>query len=124
MPFKSEAQRRWMYANEPEMAKRWEKETPKGKKLPEKVKTAFWTGFEKAAQDGFGDGGSGFTGTGKGSLGTSNEGRPTAQGNVSDDELAPQATKEFRDRERGPKEYGIFDMGQDIEDENIPHILK
>lgn len=36
MPFKSQAQRRWMYANEPEMAKRWEKHTPKGKKLPEK----------------------------------------------------------------------------------------
>ena len=26
MPFKSEKQRRWMHANEPEMAKRWEKE--------------------------------------------------------------------------------------------------
>jgi hypothetical protein len=37
MPFKSKDQREWMYANKPEMAKRWEKETPKGKKLPEKV---------------------------------------------------------------------------------------
>ena len=37
MPFKSQSQRGWMYANEPEMAKRWEKETPKGKKLPVKV---------------------------------------------------------------------------------------
>ena len=26
MPFKSEKQRKWMYANEPEMAKKWEKE--------------------------------------------------------------------------------------------------
>ena len=26
MPFKSEAQRRWMHANRPEMAKRWEAE--------------------------------------------------------------------------------------------------
>lgn len=26
MPFKSEKQRRWMWANEPEMAKRWSKE--------------------------------------------------------------------------------------------------
>jgi hypothetical protein len=26
-----------MYANHPEMAKRWEKETPKGKRLPEKA---------------------------------------------------------------------------------------
>jgi hypothetical protein len=37
MPFKSKAQRGWMYANEPQMAKRWEKETPKGKKLPTRV---------------------------------------------------------------------------------------
>lgn len=37
MPFKSKAQRGWMYANEPKMAKRWEKETPKGKKLPARV---------------------------------------------------------------------------------------
>jgi len=37
MPFKSAAQRAWMYANEPEMAKKWQKHTPKGKKLPRKV---------------------------------------------------------------------------------------
>lgn len=37
MPFKSEAQRRWMYANHPDMAKKWEDHTPKGKKLPEHV---------------------------------------------------------------------------------------
>lgn len=36
MPFASSAQRKWMHANEPEMAKRWEKHTPKGKKLPKK----------------------------------------------------------------------------------------
>ena len=35
--FKSDAQRRWMYANEPEMAEEWQEETPKGKDLPEKV---------------------------------------------------------------------------------------
>jgi hypothetical protein len=29
MPFKSEKQRRWMYANEPEMAEKWEKEEEK-----------------------------------------------------------------------------------------------
>ena len=39
MPFKSKAQRRWMYANNPEMAERWSKETPQGAKLPEKVKS-------------------------------------------------------------------------------------
>lgn len=37
MPFKSEAQRRFMYSQHPEMAKRWQEHTPKGTKLPEKV---------------------------------------------------------------------------------------
>jgi hypothetical protein len=39
MPFKSKAQERWMYANDPKMAKRWSKETPEGAKLPERVKS-------------------------------------------------------------------------------------
>ena len=38
MPFKSQAQRKFMYAKHPEMAKEWEEKTPKGKKLPKKVK--------------------------------------------------------------------------------------
>jgi len=38
MPFKSQAQRAFMYAKHPEMAKEWESKTPKGKKLPPKVK--------------------------------------------------------------------------------------
>jgi len=38
MPFKSEAQRRYLYANEPKIAKRWEKETPRNAKLPERAK--------------------------------------------------------------------------------------
>lgn len=38
MPFKSQAQRKWMYANDPKMAEEWEEHTPKGKKLPRKVK--------------------------------------------------------------------------------------
>jgi hypothetical protein len=37
MPFKSEAQRKWMYANDPKMAAKWEAHTPE-KKLPKKVK--------------------------------------------------------------------------------------
>jgi len=37
MPFKSQAQRRYMYKNLPEIAERWEKETPKGKKLPTRI---------------------------------------------------------------------------------------
>lgn len=40
MPLQSESQRRWMWAKKPEMAKRWEKETPPGK-LPEKKKPGF-----------------------------------------------------------------------------------
>lgn len=40
MPFKSKAQQRYLYANEPKVAKRYASETPKGayKNLPEKVK--------------------------------------------------------------------------------------
>tara|TARA_R110001592_G_scaffold211857_1_gene463915 strand:+ start:12266 stop:12436 length:171 start_codon:yes stop_codon:yes gene_type:complete len=37
MPFKSQAQRRYMYKNLPEIAARWEKETPKGTNLPVRV---------------------------------------------------------------------------------------
>lgn len=35
-PFKSEAQRKYLWKNKPEMAKKWEKETP-NKKLPKHV---------------------------------------------------------------------------------------
>lgn len=38
MPFKSKAQQRFMFANNPKMAKRWAKETPNMTKLPEKLK--------------------------------------------------------------------------------------
>ena len=38
MPFKSQSQRKWMYSNDPKMAEKWEGETPRGKKLPNKVK--------------------------------------------------------------------------------------
>lgn len=38
MPFKSQQQRKFMYAKHPEMAKEWEEKTPKGKALPKKVK--------------------------------------------------------------------------------------
>lgn len=37
MPFKSQAQRRFMYAKHPKIAKKWEAHTPKNAKLPEKV---------------------------------------------------------------------------------------
>jgi hypothetical protein len=38
MPFKSKAQRAYLYINEPQVAKEFAAHTPKGKKLPEKVK--------------------------------------------------------------------------------------
>lgn len=38
MPFKSQAQRAFMYASKPELAKEFEAATPKGKKLPKKLK--------------------------------------------------------------------------------------
>ena len=38
MPFKSKAQRSYMYSQKPAMAKEFEKHTPKGKKLPKKIK--------------------------------------------------------------------------------------
>ncbi len=34
MPFRSQAQRGFMYAKHPDIAKRFESETPKGSKLP------------------------------------------------------------------------------------------
>ena len=36
MPFKSQAQRKWMYANMPGMAREWEDETPPGR-LPKRL---------------------------------------------------------------------------------------
>lgn len=43
MPFKSETQRRWMHANKPGMAKRWEDHTPDDRELPEKVSSRIAT---------------------------------------------------------------------------------
>ena len=37
MPFKSEAQRKFMYANHPEIAERWSKEEGSGVKLPKRI---------------------------------------------------------------------------------------
>lgn len=38
MPFKSESQRKFMYAKMPLLAEKFQKETPKGRNLPEKAK--------------------------------------------------------------------------------------
>lgn len=37
MPFKSEAQRKYLYAKKPKVAKEFSSKTPKGKALPAKV---------------------------------------------------------------------------------------
>lgn len=37
MPMKSQAQRRYLWAKHPDVAKKFEKETPKGKKLPKRI---------------------------------------------------------------------------------------
>ena len=123
MPFQSQAQRKFMYAKHPDIAKRWEAMTEG--KLPEKKatieKTAFWLGFNKQA-DSFGDGGSGFSGTGKGSLGSSNEGRPTAQGPVEPGD-GTMVDRSMRDRVRGPKDWSLTSMGEDLADDTNPHII-
>ena len=38
MPMKSQAQRAYLWANNPKLAKEFEAHTPKGKKLPKRVK--------------------------------------------------------------------------------------
>lgn len=38
MPFVSKAQKGYLYANHPEIAKEYQKATPKGAKLPEHIK--------------------------------------------------------------------------------------
>ena len=38
MPMKSKAQRKYLWANEPEVAREFESKTKKGAKLPNKVK--------------------------------------------------------------------------------------
>jgi hypothetical protein len=40
MPFSSKAQRGYMFANNPELAKEFAAKTPKNEKLPERVKSA------------------------------------------------------------------------------------
>lgn len=48
MPFKSEAQRRYLWSQEPEVAKRFAKETPKGTKLPMHVGDAQKVAYKTA----------------------------------------------------------------------------
>lgn len=47
MPFQSQAQRGFMYANHPKLAKEFEAATPKGKKLPYHVAKSKAAGISK-----------------------------------------------------------------------------
>lgn len=49
MPFKSEAQRRYMWAQHPRMAREWQEKTPKNADLPEHVRPKKAT-LEKTAE--------------------------------------------------------------------------
>lgn len=54
MPFKSQAQRGFMYSEHPKMAKEFEAATPKGAKLPYKVGGGSKGGFTAGAGTGVG----------------------------------------------------------------------
>lgn len=50
MPFRSEAQRRYLFANHPDVAREFADATPKGKKLPEHVKKSHVRGVTDALE--------------------------------------------------------------------------
>ena len=50
MPFSSENQRRFLWAKHPDVAREFAEHTPKGKKLPEKVKHAYTLGVAAALE--------------------------------------------------------------------------
>jgi len=52
MPFKSKAQRRYLFAKEPKVAKKFAKKTPKNAKLParSKKKSAFLEAYREGGQ--------------------------------------------------------------------------
>lgn len=50
MPFKSNAQRKYLFSQEPAVAKKFAAETPKGAKLPEKVHPAVTQAMESFAR--------------------------------------------------------------------------
>jgi len=50
MPYKSDAQRRFMHARHPDIAAQWDKEYPNQKGLPEHVKKAVQRRLKKRAR--------------------------------------------------------------------------
>jgi hypothetical protein len=81
----------------------------------------FWSGFyKKADSTSLGDGGKGFTGTGKGNI-TSQLERSQAHGTI---ESGPEkADHTLLDRERNPRDFSPFQNGPSFEDENGTHII-
>lgn len=124
MPFKSLSQRRKFYRlkaeNKMDQATidEWERDTPAN--IPERLeKNAFWVGFFKQADAPAGDGGKGFTGTGKGSYHSQkqqNELMTTVNTGVMDG-------KELLDRERNPKSFSPFETGEVAESEDGSHVI-
>lgn len=127
MPFKSEAQRRYFYAanKRGEISnadlKKWEKETPKGKKLPERLhkKEAFWKGFQKQAIEG---GGKGFDAQGEGAIfggliTDRQQGTQESHGSGVED---TRTDKQLLDRERNPRDYRIGMSGPILEADSVP----
>lgn len=51
MPFQSQAQRAYLHINEPAVAAKFEEHTPKGKKLPKKVKKAKSSKVQKVRKE-------------------------------------------------------------------------
>ena len=54
MPYASEAQRRFMYSQHPEIAKKWDKEYPKQGKLPKHIKKDASKSFKTTANEDLG----------------------------------------------------------------------
>lgn len=87
---------------------------------------AFWDGFEKRAGATSGlTGGQGFTGAGKGNLGTGEE-RPSFSGPEGAygraDGQDTRTDKTLIDRDRGARTEDPFSTGPEFQDETNPHI--
>ena len=91
---------------------------------------SFWQGFREKSQ-GFrkkaslDSGGSGFTGTGKGSLLgqlISDSHNGTQEGYGRGDGEDTRTSKDLLDRDRGPRDYRIGETGPEFQDQSNPHI--
>ena len=69
-----------------------------------------------------GDGGSGFTGIGKGQNPVGSLEPAAKEGPVGDD-TGPVASHELLDRERNPRSFDPHDMGPEFEDEYGSHVI-